>query len=88
MLTAFIFLVYNLDLDDQSKTFQFAVRKNDWKLIWGQTKEYILNLRIMTFFLYTYSGARLCTTLVRILVKDSFLQRERKEKLKAYLIIP
>ncbi|XP_023320884.1 arylsulfatase I isoform X2 [Eurytemora carolleeae] len=33
-------LVYNLDLDDQSKTFQFAVRKNNWKLIWGQTKEF------------------------------------------------
>ncbi len=68
MFTAFIFLVYNLDLDDQSKTFQFAVRKNNWKLIWGQTKEYFPNLRIMTFFLYTlhfilYTPEQGCTQL-------------------------
>lgn len=33
-------LVYNIDLDDQSETFQFAVRQGRWKLIWGQTEEF------------------------------------------------
>ena len=33
-------LVYNIDMDDQSDTFQLAVRNNKWKLIWGQTKEF------------------------------------------------
>jgi len=33
-------MVYNLDQDDQSRTFQYAVRQGGWKLIWGQTKEF------------------------------------------------
>jgi len=33
-------MVYNIDMDDQSETFQLAVRYNSWKLIWGQTKEF------------------------------------------------
>eukprot|EP00090_Calanus_glacialis_P012886 TRINITY_DN21515_c0_g1_i1.p1 TRINITY_DN21515_c0_g1~~TRINITY_DN21515_c0_g1_i1.p1 ORF type:complete len:501 (-),score=111.45 TRINITY_DN21515_c0_g1_i1:46-1548(-) len=33
-------MVYNIDMDDQSETFQMAVRYNSWKLIWGQTKEF------------------------------------------------
>ena len=32
--------VYNIDLDDQSETFQLAVRRKNYKLIWGQTKEF------------------------------------------------
>ena len=32
--------VYNIDLDDQSETFQMAVRRKNYKLIWGQTKEF------------------------------------------------
>lgn len=32
--------VYNIDLDDQSETYQLAVRRKDYKLIWGQTKEF------------------------------------------------
>jgi arylsulfatase A-like enzyme len=32
--------VYNIDIDDQSETFQLAVRQGAWKLIWGQTKEF------------------------------------------------
>ncbi len=35
-----LFLVYNIDIDDQSETFQLAVRQEAWKLIWGQTKEF------------------------------------------------
>ena len=31
-------LVYNLDMDDQSANFQFAVRKENWKIIWGHPK--------------------------------------------------
>ena len=31
--------VYNLDEDDQSGTFQFAIRHQQWKLIMGQTEE-------------------------------------------------
>jgi len=33
-------LVYNIDMDDQSNTFQIAVRSHQWKLIWGQTSEF------------------------------------------------
>jgi len=33
-------LVYNIDMDDQSGTFQIAIRHHQWKLIWGQTKEF------------------------------------------------
>ena len=33
-------LVYNIDVDDQSETFQFGVRRGNYKLIWGQTKEF------------------------------------------------
>ena len=29
-------VVINLDIDDQSPNFQFAVRVGDWKLFWGQ----------------------------------------------------
>ena len=32
--------VYNIDLDDQSETYQLAVRRKNYKLIWGQTKEF------------------------------------------------
>ena len=34
------YTVYNIDIDDQSETFQLAVRQGAWKLIWGQTKEF------------------------------------------------
>jgi len=33
-------LVYNIDVDDQSETFQFGVRRGNYKIIWGQTKEF------------------------------------------------
>ena len=33
-------LVYNIDVDDQSETFQIGVRSGSYKLIWGQTKEF------------------------------------------------
>ena len=33
-------MVYNIDIDDQSETYQLAIRYNSWKLIWGQTKEF------------------------------------------------
>ncbi len=32
--------MYNIDIDDQSETFQMALRQGAWKLIWGQTKEF------------------------------------------------
>ena len=32
--------VINIDLDDQSETFQVGLRSGDFKLIWGQTKEF------------------------------------------------
>ena len=32
--------VINIDLDDQSETFQIGLRSGDFKLIWGQTKEF------------------------------------------------
>ena len=32
--------VINIDLDDQSETFQVGLRRGDFKLIWGQTKEF------------------------------------------------
>ena len=28
--------VYNIDIDDQSDTFQLAVRRKEYKLVWGQ----------------------------------------------------
>ena len=31
--------VYNIDIDDASDTFQLAVRRKEYKLIWGQVKE-------------------------------------------------
>lgn len=30
----------NIDLDDQSDTFQLGVRQGDYKLIWGQRREF------------------------------------------------
>ena len=33
-------MVYNIDMDDQSETFQLAIRYNNYKLIWGQTREF------------------------------------------------
>lgn len=33
-------IVYNIDVDDQSETFQLAARKGNYKIIWGQTKEF------------------------------------------------
>lgn len=30
-------LILNIDIDDQSNSFQFSVRKDNWKLIWGQS---------------------------------------------------
>ena len=32
--------VYNIDIDDQTDTFQLAVRRKQYKLIWGQIKEF------------------------------------------------
>ena len=32
--------VYNIDIDDQSDTFQLAVRRKEYKLVWGQVKEF------------------------------------------------
>ena len=31
--------VYNIDIDDQSDTFQLAVRRREYKLVWGQVKK-------------------------------------------------
>ena len=31
-------MVLNLDMDDQSANFQFAVRQDNWKIIWGHPK--------------------------------------------------
>ena len=33
--------VYNIDIDDQTDTFQLAVRRKQYKLIWGQIKEFM-----------------------------------------------
>ena len=32
--------VYNIDIDDQSDTFQLAVRRREYKLVWGQVTEF------------------------------------------------
>ena len=31
-------MVLNLDMDDQSANFQFAVRQDNWKIIWGHPR--------------------------------------------------
>ena len=33
-------LVYNLDMDDQSANFQFAVRQDNWKFTWGHPEDF------------------------------------------------
>ena len=33
-------MVYNLDMDDQSANFQFAVRQDNWKIIWGHPEDF------------------------------------------------
>ena len=35
-------VVYNLDIDDQSPNFQFAIRVNKWKLFWGQRGKFVV----------------------------------------------
>ena len=40
-------VVYNLDIDDQSPNFQFAIRVNKWKLFWGQRGKFVVS-----YFLY------------------------------------
>ena len=37
--------VYNIDMDDQSPNFQFAIRNNQWKFLWGQPEKFIVNKR-------------------------------------------
>jgi len=36
-------IVYNLDMDDQSGNFQFGIRKEDWKLLWGHPDKFAVN---------------------------------------------
>ena len=38
-------VVYNLDIDDRSPNFHFAVRLGDWKLFWGQPGKLEVNER-------------------------------------------
>ena len=38
-------IVYNLDIDDQSPNFHFAIRLGDWKLFWGQPGKFQVNIR-------------------------------------------
>ena len=55
-------VVYNLDIDDQSPNFQFAIRVNKWKLFWGQRGKFVVRLSIKYIFFNTQnifvSGAR------------------------------
>ena len=36
-------IVYNLDMDDQSGNFQFGIRKENWKLLWGHPEKFAVN---------------------------------------------
>ena len=36
-------IIYNLDMDDQSGNFQFGVRKENWKLLWGRPEKFAVN---------------------------------------------
>ena len=36
-------IVYNLDMDDQSGNFQFGIRKENWKLLWGHPAKFAVN---------------------------------------------
>jgi len=36
-------IVYNLDMDDQSGNFQFGIRKEDWKLLWGHPEKFTVH---------------------------------------------
>ena len=36
-------LVYNLDMDDQSGNFQFGIRKENWKLLWGHPDRFAVH---------------------------------------------
>ena len=38
-------IVYNLDMDDQSGNFQFGVRRENWKLLWGHPERFAVNKR-------------------------------------------
>ena len=38
-------MIYNIDMDDQSPNYQFAVRKDEWKFLWGQPEKFIVNKR-------------------------------------------
>ena len=38
-------VVLNLDMDDQSANFQFAVRVDNWKIIWGHPEEFGVHKR-------------------------------------------
>ena len=55
-------VVYNLDIDDQSPNFQFAIRVNKWKLFWGQRGKFVVRFSIKYFlFLFTKYFCVRCT---------------------------
>ena len=75
--------VYNIDVDDQSNAFQFAVRKNNYKLIWGQTKE-IKQTKRINRDVYLYNLADDPEENFEISAKKPEIVQNLKELIKSY----